>query len=144
VERGSAIAVLVDAGPLYAYLDADDRYHAECVELLTTHLGPLVVPQLVVTEVAHLAATRLGASAEVRFLQDLASGELASEPVQPPDWVRIVELVWRYRDARLGTADASAVAAAERLGITTVATLDRHHFEMVRPTHTDAFQLLPE
>jgi len=104
----------------------------------------LVVPQLVVTEVAHLAATRLGASAEVRFLQDLAPGELASEPVQPPDWVRIVELVWRYRDARLGTVDASAVAAAERLGITTVATLDRRHSEMVRPTHADAFQLLPE
>lgn len=118
---------MVDAGPLYAYVDADDRHHAACLALLETHPGPLIVPQLVITEVVYLLATRLGAEAEVRFLGDLASASFTSAPVEPGDWLRIAQLVWRYRDLPLGTADASDVALAERLGILTVATLDRRH-----------------
>jgi predicted nucleic acid-binding protein len=101
------------------------------------------VPQLAVAEVAHLAGTRLGAEAEVRFLQDLAVGAFTTAPVEPVDWLRIAELVWRYRDMPLGTVDASAIALAERLGITAVATLDHRHFGTVRPSHVDAFELLP-
>jgi hypothetical protein len=35
------------------------------------------------------------------------------------------------------------IAAAERLDVTEVATLDRRHFSVVRPRHKVAFQLLP-
>jgi uncharacterized protein len=48
-----------------------------------------------------------------------------------------------YGDLPLGSVDASVVAAAERLRATTVATLDRRHFGVVRPAHTEAFELLP-
>lgn len=96
-----------------------------------------------VTEVAYLIATRLGTDPEVRFLGDLASGAFSVEPVSPADWLRIAELVSRYRSLPLGTVDASVIAAAERLGITTVATLDRRHFGVVRPKHTQAFSILP-
>jgi predicted nucleic acid-binding protein len=137
------MALLVDAGPLVAYVDADEDHHAACVELLETHAGPVLVPALVVTEVVHLISTRLGAEAEVRFLGDLASGALTVEPVAAADWMRIAELVWRYRDLRLGTVDASVVVASERLGITTVATLDRRHFGVVAPAHVERLALLP-
>lgn len=43
----------------------------------------------------------------------------------------------------LGTVDASVVAVAERLGITTIATLIHRGFAVVRPAHTTAFELLP-
>jgi predicted nucleic acid-binding protein len=143
VGPGVTVAILLDTSVLYANMDAGDRHHRASVELLHTHSGPFLVPQLEVTEVTYLAVTRIGPEAELRFLEDLASGAFTTVPVEPADWIRVAELVWRYRDARLGTVDASAVAAAERLGITTVATLDRRHFEMVRPTHTTAFELLP-
>ena len=87
-----------------------------------------------ITEVVYLLATRLGDDAEVRFLGDLASGNLIPEPVASSDWLRIAELVARYSDLPLGTVDASVVAIAERLAITEVATLDRRHFTVVRPT----------
>lgn len=135
--------MLVDAGPLYAYVDADDAHHAACLDLLENHPGPLVVPMLVVTEVTYLLGTRLGPQAEVRFLGDLASGDLAVEPVSAADWLRIAELVWQYRDLPLGTTDASVVATAERLGLSDVATVDRRHFGVVRPRHLQAFTLLP-
>lgn len=134
---------MVDAGPLYAYVDADDRHHARCLRLLETHSGPLLVPHLVITEVAYLLGTRLGAEAEARFMGDLASGAFVVEPVHPQDWLRIAELVARYRDLSLGSVDASIVALAERLNLSTIATLDRRHFSTVRPTHVTAFHLLP-
>lgn len=101
------------------------------------------MPVLVVTEVTYLLATRLGVEPEVRFLGDLAAGAFAIEPVPAGDWLRIAELVATYRDLPLGTVDASVVAAAERLTIAEVATVDRRHFGVIRPSHTDAFVLLP-
>jgi hypothetical protein len=74
------------------------------------------MPQLVVTEVTYFAGGRLGARAEVRFLEDLAAGTFITAPVEPADWLRIAELVWRYRDVRLGTVDASAVASPNASG----------------------------
>jgi predicted nucleic acid-binding protein len=133
----------VDAGPLYAYVDPDDNQHLQCLELLETHRGPLIVPQLVITEVVHFIGTRLNAQAEVGFITDLASGNYLIEPVLPTDWLRIAELVWRYRDLPLGTVDASVIVTAERLGILELATLDRRHFSVVRPSHVVAFDLLP-
>ena len=101
------------------------------------------MPVLVVAEVSYLVGTRLGAEAEVRFLGDLASGAFTTESVPPSDWIRISALVWTYRDLPLGTVDASVVATAERLGIGTIATLDRRHFGVVRPFHVAAFEIVP-
>ena len=111
--------------------------------MLETHPGPLIVPTLVITEVAYLISTRLGWQAEVRFLGDLAGGSLILEPVHAADLLRIAELVGHYRDLPLDTVDASIVAASERLGIAQIATTDRRHFAVVRPRHIRAFQLLP-
>ena len=97
---------------------------------------------LVITEVTYLLETRLGVEAEVRFLADLAEGNLIAEPVVARDWLRIAELVAKYRDLPLGTADASVIVAAERLGASEIATLDRRHFTVVRPA-TGPFTLLP-
>jgi uncharacterized protein len=134
--------LIVDAGPLYAYLDRDDRHHAASLDLLETHPGPLVVPTLVITEVAYLLATRLGVEPEVRFLGDLAAGNLIVAPVAASDWLRIAELVARYHDLPLGTVDASVIAAAERLDTNDIATLDRRHFTVVR-SNIGALNLLP-
>lgn len=91
----------------------------------------------------YLLATRLGTDPEVRFLGDLAGGSFSVEPVAAADWLRIAELVARYRDLPIGTVDASVVTTAERLGIKEIATVDRRHFTVVRPAHVEAFTLLP-
>jgi uncharacterized protein len=102
----------------------------------------LVVPTLVITEVAYLLGTRLGVDPEVRFLGDLAAGNLIAEPVAASDWMRIAALVAQYRDLPLGTVDASVIAAAERLSANAIATLDRRHFTIVR-TNLGTLNLLP-
>lgn len=125
-------------------MDAGERRHATCRELLETWPGTLFVPQTVVAEIAYLAAERLGPHAEVRFLNDLTNGTLIDTDVVPSDWGRIAELVWTYRDMPLGTTDASIVAIAERMGVTQIATLDHRHFSAVQPGHCEAFELLPD
>jgi hypothetical protein len=65
------------------------------------------------------------------------------EATTAQDFARMADLVRQYADFPLGTADASVVAIAERLGATHVATIDHRHFRAVRPAHCDAFELLP-
>ncbi|WP_460545613.1 type II toxin-antitoxin system VapC family toxin [Glycomyces halotolerans] len=137
------MSIIVDAGPLYAYVDASDQHHEASAELLETYPGALVVPTLVITEVAYLVSSRLGTEAEVRFLGDLASGAFTIEPVHPSDWLRIAQLTSVYSNLPLGTVDSSVVAAAERLNITTVATVDLRHFNVVRPKHCTHFDIRP-
>jgi predicted nucleic acid-binding protein len=52
--------------------------------------------------------------------------------------------IWaeHYSDLRLDLMDASLVAVAESIGITTIATLNRRDFTVVRPRHVEAFELL--
>jgi predicted nucleic acid-binding protein len=136
-------ALVVDAGPLYAYVDRRDRSHADTIEVFERYAGRLFVPVMVIAEVMHLVGTRLGVEPEIRLLADFAAGTLIAEEVAASDWLRIGQLVERYRDLPLGTVDASVVAAAERLDVRKVATLDRRHFSVVRPAHVEAFELLP-
>ena len=89
-----------------------------------------------------MLGTRLGVEPEVRFLGDLAAGNLIVEPVAASDWIRIAELVAQYGDLLLGTVDASVIAAAERLGVSDIATIDRRHFTVVQ-SRIDSLNLLP-
>ena len=135
--------LIVDAGPLYAAAATRDRNHRRSLELLTSAPRPLLVPALVVTEVAYLLGDRIGSHAEVAFAHSLERGELLVEPVLDSDWRRIVELTEQYADLPLGIVDASVVALAERRDLDTIATLDHRHFATVKPRHVAAFTLVP-
>ena len=137
------MTLLVDSGTLIAAIDPREPQHDQCRQLLEAYEGRLIAPQLVLAEVVYFVGRRLSAEIEVRFLGSLAAGEIEAEPVRPADWLRIADLVARYHDLPLGTVDASVVAAAERLGATAIATLDRRDFGAVRPKHVEAFTLVP-
>jgi len=80
---------------------------------------------------------------EAAFLRSLQAGLFTVVPLTTSDWGRVADLVETYADLPLGTADASVIAVAERLGVATVATLDQRHFRVVRPRHVEALTLLP-
>ena len=94
-------------------------------------------------EAAWLIASRLGPLVEAALLASIADGEFALTELNPADWARCSELVERYADLDLGLVDASVVAIAERLSISTVASIDRRDLLVVRPAHCDAFELIP-
>jgi predicted nucleic acid-binding protein len=132
---------IVDAGPLYAAADSDDRDHAASLATLSRQDLRLVVASLVVAEATYFVGRRLGPAAERAFLQGL--GELDVEGPTSEDFTRMAELVEQYRDFPLGGTDASVVTLAERLDAPIVVTLDRRHFAAVRPRHRETFEILP-
>lgn len=135
--------IVVDTGPLYATVDAGDAHHEESTKLLRELPEQLVVPLAVIVETAYLVGTRLGAGAESRFLDAMATSEMTIEHLDEGDLRRMSDLVGTYDDLPLGTVDASVVTVAECVGASTVLTTDRRHFSIVRPRHAAAFTLLP-
>lgn len=133
--------LLLDTGVVYALADADDAWHERARELLRRQREPLLVPVTTVPEITYLLRKRLGPQAERLFLRSVAVGELGVEGMTDADWRRSVGLLDIYNE--IGFVDASVVAIAERLRLTTVATTDRRHFSAVRPAHVEAFHLVP-
>jgi uncharacterized protein len=137
-------AVVVDTGVLLAAADTDDHWHQQATQVLEGRRAEqLVLPAPVAVEAAWLIAARLGPSTEAAFVASVAAGDFTIADLAPADWSRCAELTERYLDLGLGLVDASVVAIAERLGITTVASTDRRDLLVVRPAHCDAFELIP-
>ncbi|MGI9000551.1 MAG: type II toxin-antitoxin system VapC family toxin [Pseudonocardia sp.] len=86
---------------------------------------------------------RFGSAAEARFLRSFADADLVVGNLEREDFERMAQLVEQYADFPLGGSDASVIALAERLNITTILTTDRRHFAAVRPKHIGSFTLLP-
>jgi predicted nucleic acid-binding protein len=135
--------IVVDTGPLYAAADRSDAHHAACSTLFAESTEPLTIPVSVVIETSFLIERHLGASAEAAFLDSLTPPGVIVEQLSNDDVARMAQLITTYADLPLGAVDASVVAIAERLGATTLISLDRRHFSVVRPKHATAFTLLP-
>jgi len=103
----------------------------------------LVLPTPVATEAAWLIGSRLGPTTEAAFVASVAAGEFAVTELTATDWARCAALIERYADLDLGLVDASVVAVTERLGITTVASVDRRDLLVVRPAHCEGYTLIP-
>jgi predicted nucleic acid-binding protein len=97
----------------------------------------------VLAETGWLLDRQLGPAAEAALYRSVADGEIVVEPLSRADWTRIAELTERYSDQHLGGVDAGLIAVAERLGLTTIATLERRHFGVVRPNHAEVRTLTP-
>ena len=138
--------IICDTGPLVAAALSNDADHAACVRLFNDmHAASrdLLVPVTVTAEVGYLLAREAGARVESLFLRSLAEGDFAAVDLTAVDYARMAELVGTYGNLPLGTTDASVIAIAERLKLTDIATLDRRHFTVVRPSHVNSLTLLP-
>ena len=133
---------IVDTSALYAAADRSEPEHDRCVEVLARADLDLVIPTLIVGEATYLVATRQGSAHEATFVRGISSFAIESPTVE--DWSKIADLVERYADVALGTADASIAVLAERLGTDLVVTLDRRHFGAIRTHGGQPFRVLPD
>jgi predicted nucleic acid-binding protein len=137
------MAALVDTGILLALANKRDANHQAAVALLSSLREALLVPAPVLTEAAYLTSRVLGVEAEAVLVASLGRGEMQLEDVTRADCLRAADLLRTYADANIGFVDAALVAMAERLKIRRVLTVDRRHFDMIRPRHCDSFEILP-
>ncbi len=136
-------AVIADTGFVVALLNRRDSRHADVTALYPQPVS-ILLPQTVLVEVAYLIGREAGIEIVVAFLQGLPQSRFILVELMVQDISRTAEILEQYADSRVDFVDATVMAIAERLGITTVFTLDRRDFRLFRPNHCDGFTLLPE
>lgn len=137
------MALVLDTSVLLAALDAADRDHGRCAELIGEASENLIVPALVLSELDYWCHERLTADVWLAFLEDVLGGAYSVESPTQGDLERCHELQSTYADLAVGVVDASVLALVERLGEAKLASLDRRHFATMRPRHVGALELLP-
>ena len=137
------MALVVDAGALYAQADAAEPRHEAATRILVEEREALVTTELAVAEADYLILTRLGIGVELAFLEDLAMGTYVVECLTRDELRTAREVVERYHDLRLGLADASMVVLAHRFGTRRILTFDERAFRSVASLQGGSFTILP-
>lgn len=137
------MALIVDAGALYAQADADEPRHAAVAGVLRQEQEALVTSELAVAEADYLILDRLGPAVELAFIDDLASGTYVVECLTRDELGKAREVVARYKDLRLGLAGASLIVLAKRYGSRRILTFDQRAFRTVSPLQGGMFIILP-
>ena len=135
-------AVIADTSALLAFFDASEPDHKAVSEVLSA-ADTLVVSPYVVAELDYLVATRHGVDNELAVLDELASGAWQLAALDQQELRRARGVIASYRDQEIGLADASIVVLAERYRTRRIASLDRRHFDVLKPIDGGYFEVLP-
>jgi predicted nucleic acid-binding protein len=124
--------VIVDTSALLAYFNDREREHSAVTATIDQANEPLIVSPFVVAELDYMVLTRGGVAAELIVLRALYDGAWEIAYLSPEDLRRAVQLIADYADEQIGLADASNMILAQRYATTTIATLDRRHFAVLK------------
>jgi len=114
-------SIVVDAGPLIALFDRDDRHHRRAVEFVRDGRARLITNLPVLTEATFLLRFSVEAQRDLLWW---AHKSLEIDQGTSADLPRIIALLEKYRDMPADFADASLVALAERLNVSRIASVD--------------------
>ena len=136
--------MIIDTSALLAYFNAREPDHGDVARVIDEHAdGVLVVSPYVVAELDYLVATRIGVDAELAVLRELSSGAWHLADFDAGNLERATAIIEKYRDQDIGLADASNVVLADQHRTTTILTLDRRHFAVLRSIGGGRFSILP-
>lgn len=135
--------MIIDTSGLLAYFDSREPDHAAVSDVIGETKEPLVVSPYVIAEVDYLVATRIGVDAELAVLRELAAGAWELPTFGATELEQATSIVEKCRDLNIGVADASSVVLADRYRTRTIVTLDRRHFDVLRPLGGGRFAVLP-
>src|SRR5438105_11721209 len=113
--------VIVDAGPLIGWFDANDAHHPSVRAFLDAYGGELLSTWPVLVEVCHLLPERMVAD----FLRWVGRGGVTVVDVPVSALAGLADRIDKYADLPIDMADASIIWLAETLGLLEVLTIDR-------------------
>ena len=135
--------MIVDTSALLAFFDTSEPDHEAVSAAIGEATDPLVVSPYVVAELDYLLATRHGVDSELAALAELSGGAWELATFGADDLRTAHDVIQRYADQEVGVADASMVVLAARHRTRTIATLDRRHFDVLRPLDGGRFRVVP-
>jgi predicted nucleic acid-binding protein len=113
--------VLLDTGPLVAYLWQHDRYHKWAAEQFATLDLPLITCEPVITEACFLTARNR--VSPVHVVETVARGVIRLDFQLSEEIEAVRDLMARYASVPMSLADACLVRLAEMTGLP-ICTLD--------------------
>ena len=132
-------AAIVDTGPLVAFLDRGERYHAWTVEQVQSLDVPLLVCEPVLAEAMYLLSGQFKAQ---DALFGLFAGGALRIGFQVNEHVEALRALQRkYRDRPISLADACIVRMAEMYGRHLIFTLDSD-FTVYRKNGREPLELI--
>ena len=114
--------VVLDTGPLVAFLHRRDRYHHWAVEQFGRIDAPMYTCEPVLSEACHLLATLPGGSQSV--LRMVETGAVSVPLHMADELAPIKTLMARYQNVPMSLADACLVRISELNAAAVVLTLD--------------------
>lgn len=117
---------LVDAGPLIALFDKNDKYHNSVIKFLKKFDGQLITSWPVITEVIHLLSFNI--NVQIDFLEWLKREAIKIINLENIHLERIIQLSKKYSDVPMDLADSSLIVIAELTNITDIITIDSDYY----------------
>ncbi|MDY6825172.1 MAG: PIN domain-containing protein [Thermodesulfobacteriota bacterium] len=129
--------ILIDSGPLIALFDSSDKYHEKTLEFIKSNEFLLITTIASITETLHLLD--FNRNAQLDFIEWIYRGGVEIANIINTDFQRIKKLTEKYSDLPMDFADSCLVLLAEKMGINTIATIDRD-FSIYRIKGKKAFK----
>lgn len=133
--------ILVDAGPLVAFVDRRDKHHGTCVKVFRELRESLGTVWPALTEAMYLLADLPRGQEAIWDIVERGAVRILS--LDSGDVPRIRELMKKYADRQMDMADAALVRVAERERLRRVFTIDRTDFSVYRLSGGRRLALLP-
>lgn len=132
------MTTICDTGPLVAYFNRNDPYHAWAIALLKQVRPPMLTCEPVLTEVAYFLRED-GVEVDPLF-QFLERGALRLDFDMATHWPRVRTLMARYKQMDL--TDAAVVVMSELHARCQVLTVDRKDFAVYRRNDRQAIDFV--
>ena len=114
--------VLIDAGPLIALFDRDDKYHTLIVEFIKNTNYRFISTTAVLTETMYMLD--FNTAVQLNFLEWIMKEGVIIHEIKQSNIKRIIDLTRKYSDRPMDFADATLVIAAEERGIRQIISID--------------------
>ncbi len=117
---------LIDAGPIIALFDRDDKYHKHVKEFLFNYSDQLVSTWPVITEVSHMLDFNL--EVQIDFLEWIRREAIQLVNLEINHIGRLIELTKQYSNIPMDLADGSLLVVSELTGIKNILTIDSDYY----------------
>jgi predicted nucleic acid-binding protein len=135
--------ILIDTSGLLSAMFADQQHHEACARVLREAGPPRVLSPYVLAEADYLIQKYGGVDAELAFLNEVARGAYDLPFFDNHEIQHAHAVALKYRNLKIGLADASLVVLAARYSCRDVLTLDERHFRAIKAPGRRNFRILP-
>lgn len=131
--------IIIDTGPLVAYLNSNDRYHGWAKKRFQEIVSPLLTCQAVISEACFL--TRNIPGGRETILEMVERNLIQTEFNLNLEAKALKQLIHKYQDVPMSLADACLVRMAELYDDSKILTLDRD-FTIYRKNKKEVIECL--